>query len=172
MGNRATVIFTTGDTISPATYLHWNGGPESVYAFLAELDRREIPKTADLEAARFCQVVGEFLDTDGLSLYSMNGPAEITIEALGQVQSDHGDNGFYIIDRYRDTMRRFSYRLGLPGGELVEWTPEQVATEKRLALTSSTYAGIAEHYRRRAEAHRLVDEGMRIDLEKVTIRTD
>ena len=34
MGNRAFVIFTDGKTYSPAVYLHWNGGPESIYPML------------------------------------------------------------------------------------------------------------------------------------------
>ena len=62
MGNRATVIFQAQDTISPAIYLHWNGGPESVYQFLDELDRRKVRGDADYEAARFVKIVGEFFD--------------------------------------------------------------------------------------------------------------
>ena len=41
MGNRAAVVFTKGEEISPAVYLHNNGGPESIYSFLAELNRRK-----------------------------------------------------------------------------------------------------------------------------------
>ncbi len=46
MGNRATIIFTDGKkSFSPAVYLHWNGGPESVYAFLEELDPASTART-------------------------------------------------------------------------------------------------------------------------------
>ena len=44
MGNRANIIFTNSDesVLSPAIYLDWNGGAESIYAFLDEMDRRNI----------------------------------------------------------------------------------------------------------------------------------
>ena len=59
MGNRAIVIFKDGEEYSPHVYLHWNGGIESVAAFLTEMNRRGWHRT-DYAAARFCQVVGEF----------------------------------------------------------------------------------------------------------------
>jgi hypothetical protein len=37
MGNRAYVVFESGNERSPAIYLHWQGGPESIYAFLHAL---------------------------------------------------------------------------------------------------------------------------------------
>ncbi len=68
MGNRGTVIFSNqaGDEFSPAVYQHWNGGPESVYAFLDELDRRGVRGADDLayQAARFVHIVGDFFDQD------------------------------------------------------------------------------------------------------------
>ena len=83
MGNRATVIFVTGEgKISPAVYLHWNGGPESVYQFLDELDRRKVRAGDDYECARFIQIVGEFFDQDatsGLSLGVSNGPHSLAL---------------------------------------------------------------------------------------------
>ncbi len=41
MGNRAYVVFESGKERSPAVYLHWNGGPESIYAFLHALNTYE-----------------------------------------------------------------------------------------------------------------------------------
>ncbi len=102
MGNRATVVFTAGDHISPAVYLHWQGGPESVYAFLDELDRREVRADADYECARFIGIVAEFFDADSYGTTSLgvtNGPTVIAPEALAEVQTDHGDNGFYVVNR-------------------------------------------------------------------------
>ncbi len=112
MGNRATVIFQAEGKISPAVYLHWNGGPESVYQFVDELDRRQVRADADYEAARFVQLVGEFFDQDGtsgLSLGLAQGPSSISPEALAMVETDHGDNGFYVVDRSGQSlrMRRF-----------------------------------------------------------------
>jgi hypothetical protein len=163
MGNRANVIFVTGDggmrprEISPAIYLHWNGGPESVYAFLAELDRRNVRADAEYEAARFVHVVGDFFDSDlgprswtpgecqeyeGLSLGIINGPKEITPEALANLRTDNGDNGFYVVDRSGDglKMRRFTMeRTDYEGDdwskqyELREWPLEKVEHERAVA---------------------------------------
>src|SRR5216117_1968113 len=112
MGNRATIVFWDGkERFSPAIYLHWNGGPESVYAFLEELDRRGVRADQDYECARLIQLIGEFFDSDGkaggLSLGVVNGPDPISAwtvglgltEALSHVPTDHGDNGFYLVDR-------------------------------------------------------------------------
>lgn len=140
MGNRATVIFWDGKArCSPAVYLHWNGGPESVYAFLEELDRRGVRADQDYEAARFIQLIGEFFDQDkgsGLSLGVANGPRAITPDALAKVQTDHGDNGFYIVNRVAEPMevRRFRERYTGTGDSfscrLVEFTPEEVSDER------------------------------------------
>lgn len=75
MGNRAFVVFENeGSTkFSPAIYLHWNGGPESVYAFLDLLDRYKVTADQEYEAARFVQIVGNFIGGT-LSLGIVNGP--------------------------------------------------------------------------------------------------
>ena len=66
MGNRAFVVFTNQDedVIGPAVYVHWNGGPESIYAFLTELDRRKIRNGGDMpyQVARFVHIIGDFFD--------------------------------------------------------------------------------------------------------------
>jgi len=127
MGNRGNVIFVNGDEISPSVYLHWNGGPESVYAFLGEMDVRGIRYEPMYEAARFTQIVGEFFDQDKygtLSLGVANGPTEITTAALLKVQTDDGDNGFYIVDRGAGMMRRWK------GYPIVELDQQNVTREK------------------------------------------
>lgn len=90
MGNRACVIFTNridgaesghDREYSPCIYLHWNGGPESIYGFLAGLERREIGGDVAYAAARFTQIVGEFFDIESRSGYSIginNGPSRGT----------------------------------------------------------------------------------------------
>lgn len=114
MGNRATVIFTEQigrrTEIGPAVYLHWNGGANSVYAFLAELLRREANGSVDYTTARFVQLVGEFFDGDGtgsrnLSLGVSNGPRNLTLKALER--HCPGNNGIYLIDSRTLTVRRF-----------------------------------------------------------------
>jgi hypothetical protein len=77
MGNRATVIFAPTDaeanvlTISPAIYLHWNGGPESIYAFLDELNRRNCRPDGSYEAAVFIAIVREFFDQEKYGTLSL-----------------------------------------------------------------------------------------------------
>jgi hypothetical protein len=151
VGNRGNVIFVApgydgGQTISPNIYLHWNGGPESIYAFLAELDKRGVRADAQYDAARFVQIVGEFLDSGGqggLSLGIVQGPSEISPEALGRVQTDASDNGFYVVDRSATVqsgqppiVRRFTYDW--PVATLSEWPQAKVSAEREQALAQST----------------------------------
>lgn len=136
MGNRATVIFTDqlGQNISPVVYLHWNGGPESIYGFLDELDRRRVRTDVDYTAARFIHVVGDYFDGEGgagsLSLGVAAGPQQIDAETVAAFNP--GDNGVYVVTRREAWdeqplyVRRFTADRG-------EWTPEQVAAEEQAA---------------------------------------
>jgi len=108
MGNRAIIIFEDekSQEFSPAIYLHWNGGPESVYPFLDELDHRKVRADQDYEAARFIQIVGEFMSQDKLSSLSLgihNGPKNLNPKTL--TDYDHGDNGIYIVCRENSKRR-------------------------------------------------------------------
>ena len=125
MGNRATVLFTdeTGREIGPAIYLHWNGGAESIYAFLDELDRRKVRTDVDYSSARFIHLVGDYFDgVDGagsLSLGVTSGPRQIDEDSLERFQ--HCDNGVFVVTR-RGTrpsrVRRFTYTGELSGEEV------------------------------------------------------
>ena len=137
MGNRATVIFTdeSEESISPAVYLHWNGGADSIYAFLAEMDKRDIRNDQCYECARFIHIVGDFFDQEtitGLSLGVVDSPKTITPEHLSTVKTDHGDNGFYIIHRGEDGIRMKRFIEGHKDGKyfLEELTPEQIKQER------------------------------------------
>lgn len=159
MGNRANVVFEFEGDISPTIYLHWNGGPESVYAFLAEMDRRGVTNPA-----RFVQIVGEFFDghkgehTD-MSVYLTHAPEAITPEAINKVPTDDGDNGFYVVSRDGDDwkVRRFTLDYKGPGEKdehgfhvhgtpMREWTPEQVAQEHETAMKSDYGPDIAKAF--------------------------
>jgi hypothetical protein len=145
MGNKAYIIFTDEKEkdISPAIYLHWNGGAESVYAFLAELDRRQVRGcSVDYEAARFCQIVGEFFDgkdkLTSLSLGVMNGPKKITAKSLAPF--DEWDNGVFIVSRKRDALGKpFTSMKRFHKGHFL--TPLQVESEKRKALSHDYNVG-------------------------------
>ena len=127
MGNRAHVIFTDGEKISPAVYLHWNGGPESIYQFLDELDRRNVRADCEYEAARFIAIVCEFFDKDYYGACSVgvsNGPTFKKITPSTISSYDHGDNGVFVVNRSGEirVVRRFTC------GE--EWPPCRVEKER------------------------------------------
>ena len=87
MGNRAVVTLQGNDT---GVYLHWNGGPESVLAFVEVCKQRgyRTPAADDFYAlARFIGVCHEFF-RGGLSL---------GVAPLGSCDTDNGDNGVYIL---------------------------------------------------------------------------
>lgn len=150
MGNRAHVIFTDGTNISPAIYLHWNGGPDSVYPILAETERRMGGRFGDVEysAARFTQAFGDFFDNEeqgGLSLGLVNGPKTITPEALKPF--DHGDNGVFVVTFVGaradgPTVRRFVSGYGADDG-LRELDELAVRRERDEADASDYREGIA-----------------------------
>ena len=101
MGNRAWVVLTDGKECGPAVYLHWNGGADSVYAFIAEMENRKI-RTGDVQyaTARFIQLVGEFFDGDDIGTLSLgvsNLPDGFGPDAdkVGWLSED--ENGLYIV---------------------------------------------------------------------------
>jgi hypothetical protein len=156
MGNRGNVVFVDAQgEISPAVYLHWNGGPDSVYAFLSELVARDPRKDASYSAARFVQVVGDFFGTGSmLSLGIVNGPAKLTKVAIQKVMTDLSDNGLYVVtwnylgDATPFTMRRFVLQYEtLDNGatireHVVELPSGEVAREWNTAVGCQTYANI------------------------------
>jgi len=149
MGNRATVVFTnkTETKFSPSVYLHWNGGPESVYQFLDELDRRDVRADQDYECARFIAIVAQFMDQDyygGLSPGVTNGPATLK-EVAAQPQHYGLNNGTYLVCRDGDvrTVRRFGvhrhmFADGSGDGEMPQ---KQVKAEREAAYRNDYSKG-------------------------------
>lgn len=92
MGNRA--VITTPER-KLGIYLHWNGGRDSVEAFLKYCELREFrpPEAQGYGWARLCQVIGNFLGADGLSI----GIVSYTSDEL----MNPGDNGIYIIRNWQ-----------------------------------------------------------------------
>ena len=134
MGNRAVVVFTdeNWNNPGPAVYLHWNGGPDSIYAFLSELDRRKARQGNDMayQVARFIHVIGDYFDKDeagSTSLGVMDAPKEISSEGLADLCDIGSDNGVYVVNRNNGKliMRRFVY-----GGKMSkELSKKQVKEE-------------------------------------------
>lgn len=100
MGNRA-VITTEGRDLS--LYLHWNGGRDSVEAFLRYCDLRgfRAPDADDYGWARLCQVIANFMGANGLSV----GISRYTTDE----REDPGDNGIYVIRGWEIVGRVYPY---------------------------------------------------------------
>ena len=89
MGNRAVVKF--GDDVH-GVYLHWNGGPESVLAFL-EVMRQRGWLRMDYASARFAAVVVEFFDAEG----DCDGNSVGIFDDAAESGAHVGDNGLYAV---------------------------------------------------------------------------
>ena len=109
MGNRA-VITTVGATDNTTgIYLHWNGGVNSVEAFLAYCDMKGF-RSPDGDCygwAYLATVIGNFFG-DGLSL---------GVDRIKCLDTDNYDNGVYYIKGWRIVGRSEGY-------------PQQLATDK------------------------------------------
>ena len=92
MGNRA-ISKAEGKTIG--VYLHWNGGIDSVTAFLKYCELKEHSSFEDpYGLARFCQVVGNFF----------GGSLSIGIEtniSESEREADMIDNGIYVVKGWK-----------------------------------------------------------------------
>ena len=96
MGNRA-VITTESKKIG--VYLHWNGGRDSVEAFLkyCELQQFASPEKDCYGWARLCQVISNFFE----------GGLSIGIDEYYKLDTDNYDNGTYIIKDWEIIGREF-----------------------------------------------------------------
>lgn len=166
MGNRANVIFVdaTEKSISPCIYLHWNGGPESIYPFLDELDRRKVRADQNYEAARFIEIVAQFMadgmdDVNTLSLGVVNGPKTISAKALQKLETHDGDNGFYIVNRTvpnKRSVRRFQYNYST---NITEEMPETEVVKEREEAYGHSYNTKSETI---AEVFQRITKGKKI----------
>lgn len=182
MGNRALIAFVKAGSVregeqtyetSPTVYLHWNGGPESVFAFLKELDNRLPDRVGDTwyESARFCQVIGDWMDAEErgeLSLGIMNTPTKVIfktrnggtsdsetypVEVLDKekaIENHHGDNGIYFIDRSEGTYEQHGGYEEIPTSGfidkaydiLLEGSGSREYTKNYLVSIADTFATI------------------------------
>lgn len=91
MGNRAVITASTLQTQGVGIYLHWNGGPESVLAFLdvaRERGYRDPGSDASYAMARLCSLICEFFGP---------GDSSVGIGPLDQLDCNNHDNGVYVI---------------------------------------------------------------------------
>ena len=146
MGNRVIVVFINRDRteFSPSIYLHWNGGPESIYAFLKEMDIREVRGSDHMEyqAAGFIKIVGDLFGPDGLSLgvSNLRGVSHLNYQEKLTDSNYMEDNGLYLIDRTtkKIKMHRFINKgwLGI----------DEITQEKTKALKYKKAKGLIDHF--------------------------
>lgn len=90
MGNRAVITTKENfDNNGVGVYLHWNGGRDSVRAFLkyCELRGYLAPDEDNYGWARLCQVIGNFF----------GGIGSLGIDTINHLDCNNWDNGVYLI---------------------------------------------------------------------------
>lgn len=101
MGNRCVITTKANmDNNGVGIYLHWNGGRDSVAAFLeyCELRGFRAPSEDEYGWARLAQVIANFMDAGGLS---------VGVDTVNNLDCDNGDNGVFLIDGWRITGRMY-----------------------------------------------------------------
>jgi len=108
MGNRAVICHSKDDT-SIAIYVHWNGGPESILAFL-EVCRHRCYRAPQADTAygmaRLCGLICEFFGHDS--------DTGVGISTLQEADTDNYDNGAYLLGESWTIKERFG--LGSASG--------------------------------------------------------
>ena len=116
MGNRAVITASTALDVAESNdigvYVHWNGGRDSVEAFLkyCKLQGFRSPETDCYGYARLCQVIANFFGAGGLS---------VGVEKCCRLDCDNYDNGVYIIKDWEIVDRQY-----FEGGEQDEYSLE------------------------------------------------
>lgn len=129
MGNRA--VITTKEAFENngiGVYLHWNGGYDSVSAFLkyCEIKGYRTPDTDNYGWARLCQVIGNFF----------GGSTSIGIDTVDKLDCDNWDNGVYIIDGWKIVDRKY-----FDGNEQMEYDLDEMLLEIDKAMPEKEQIG-------------------------------
>ena len=100
MGNRAVITTKENfDNNGIGIYLHWNGGYDSVSAFLkyCELKGYRSPSQDCYGWARLCQVIGNFF----------GGGLSVGIDTVNHLDCNNWDNGVYLIEDWKIVGREY-----------------------------------------------------------------
>ena len=120
MGNRAVITASTSPNVACCNdigvYLHWNGGRDSVQAFLAYCKLRGFrpPETDGYGWARLCQVIGNFF----------GGDLSIGIDRCDRLDCDNGDNGVYVMKGWEIVDRKYFNRAEQMNYDLAQMVNE------------------------------------------------
>jgi len=116
MGNRAVITWSDKKDVKKTTdlgiYLHWNGGRDSVEAFLTycKLQGYREPDKDNYGYARLCQVICNF----------MGGDLSVGIDQCRNLDCDNWDNGVYICKGWEIVGRKYFSGCEQSGYDLVE----------------------------------------------------
>lgn len=104
MGNRAVITASNAACIAATNdlgvYLHWNGGRDSVEAFLeyCKLQGFRTPETDCYGYARLVQVIANYFGAGGLS---------VGVEKCCRLDCENWDNGVYVIKNWEIVDRKY-----------------------------------------------------------------
>ena len=101
MSNRAVITSKENfENNGIGIYLHWNGGYDSVSAFLkyCELKGYRSPTSDNYGWARLCQVIANYF----------GGSTSIGIDVVNNLDCDNWDNGVYIIEGWEIVDRKYN----------------------------------------------------------------
>lgn len=104
MGNRAVITTSKSSNVARSSdvglYLHWNGGRDSVEAFLTycRIQGFRSPEFDNYGWARLAQVIANYFGGDGLS---------VGIDKCSRLDCDNGDNGVYVIKGWEIVGRQY-----------------------------------------------------------------
>lgn len=89
MGNRAVIAFGPNAPDTVGIYVHWNGGPESILAFMEAAKQLKVrdPLDDNYGVARIAQIIANYF----------GGTTSIGLGKLSELDTDNGDNGVYIV---------------------------------------------------------------------------
>ncbi len=94
MGNRAVITFSGSRSTGVGIYLHWNGGLESVLAFLDAAKARGFRDPASdpsYAMARLCGLIHEF--------FGVRDSCSLGVGLLSALDTDNWDNGVYVVGK-------------------------------------------------------------------------
>lgn len=125
MGNRAVITYKGKGKKRIGIYLHWNGGRDSVEAFLRYCKIQDFrgPVSDCYGMARLAQIIGNYFG-GGLSL---------GIDTIDRLDCDNFDNGMYIVNddweicgrKYFEGTEQNYYDLGIMLDSINEAQPKE-----------------------------------------------
>lgn len=136
MGNRAVITASQKLGQGVGIYLHWNGGLESVQAFLDVAKARGFRDPSGDESyamARLCGLIHEFFGVDQ--------DTSLGIGTLDQLDCDNYDNGVYVIGKGWEIIDRYgkgSKPWSIGDGHFVKQDEQYLGIVEQLTLKEQT----------------------------------